>query len=86
MGTRQADNMGGIVNLASVDLNLLEPLIALLEERSVTRAAIRTQRSQPAVSASLALSASDRLRFTACSSTCSCSSRLRSVMSLPTPR
>jgi DNA-binding transcriptional LysR family regulator len=42
------------VNLASVDLNLLEPLIALLEERSVTRSAIRTQRSQPAVSASLA--------------------------------
>ena len=42
------------MNLASVDLNLLEPLIALLEERSVTRAAIRTQRSQPAVSASLA--------------------------------
>ena len=42
------------MNLASVDLNLLEPLIALLEERSVTRSAIRTQRSQPAVSASLA--------------------------------
>ncbi len=42
------------MNLASVDLNLLEPLIALLEERSATCAAIRTQRSQPAVSASLA--------------------------------
>jgi len=42
------------VNLASVDLNLLEPLIALLEERSVTRSAIRTQRSQPAMSAALA--------------------------------
>ena len=34
------------MNLASVDLNLLEPLIALLEERSVTRAAIRTQRQR----------------------------------------
>ena len=42
------------MNLASVDLNLLEPLIALLEERSVTRSAIRTQRSQPAMSAALA--------------------------------
>ena len=42
------------VNLAAIDLNLLEPLIALLEERSVTRSAFRTQRSQPAVSASLA--------------------------------
>lgn len=37
-----------------VDLNLLGPLQALLEERSVTRAAARLGVSQPAMSASLA--------------------------------
>lgn len=36
-----------------VDLNLLTPLRALLEERSVTRAAERLQMSQPAMSAAL---------------------------------
>lgn len=42
------------MNLASLDLNLLVPLDVLLEERSVTRAAARLGRSQPALSAALA--------------------------------
>jgi DNA-binding transcriptional LysR family regulator len=44
----------GDVNLASLDLNLLVSLDALLQERSVTRAAARMGLSQPALSASLA--------------------------------
>ena len=44
----------GPVNLASLDLNLLVSLDALLQERSVTRAATRMGLSQPALSASLA--------------------------------
>lgn len=40
-------------HLASVDLNLLVVLDVLLEERSVTRAAARLRRTQPAVSRSL---------------------------------
>ncbi|MEU3999900.1 LysR family transcriptional regulator [Streptomyces fungicidicus] len=39
--------------LASVNLNLLVPLLALLEERSVTRAAERVGLSQPAMSHAL---------------------------------
>ena len=42
------------MNLASLDLNLLVSLDALLQERSVTRAAARMGLSQPALSASLA--------------------------------
>jgi DNA-binding transcriptional LysR family regulator len=42
------------VNVASLDLNLLVSLDALLQERSVTRAAARMGLSQPALSASLA--------------------------------
>jgi DNA-binding transcriptional LysR family regulator len=38
----------------NVDLNLLVPLRALLEERSVSRAAERLHMSQPSLSASLA--------------------------------
>src|SRR5215218_10519192 len=45
---------GAGVNLASLDLNLLVSLDALLQERSVTRAAARMGLSQPALSASLA--------------------------------
>jgi DNA-binding transcriptional LysR family regulator len=45
---------GGPVNLASLDLNLLVSLDALLEQRSVTRAAAQVGLSQPALSASLA--------------------------------
>jgi DNA-binding transcriptional LysR family regulator len=41
------------VNLRGTDLNLLVPLQALLEERSVTRAAIRVHLSQPAMSRAL---------------------------------
>lgn len=41
------------VDLNTIDLNLLVALDALLEERSVTRAAERLQRSQPALSAAL---------------------------------
>jgi len=44
----------GAVKLASLDLNLLVSLDALLQERSVTRAAARMGLSQPALSASLA--------------------------------
>jgi DNA-binding transcriptional LysR family regulator len=42
------------VNLASLDLNLLVALDALLQQRSVTRAAAQMGLSQPALSASLA--------------------------------
>ncbi|UOR01885.1 LysR family transcriptional regulator [Leucobacter allii] len=41
-------------SLPAFDLNLLRPLLALLEERSVTRAADRLHLSQPATSAALA--------------------------------
>lgn len=44
----------GLDRLASVNLNLLVPLLALLEERSVTRAAERVGLSQPAMSHALA--------------------------------
>src|SRR6476469_4673095 len=44
----------GAGNLASLDLNLLVSLDALLQERSVTKAAARMGLSQPALSASLA--------------------------------
>ena len=40
--------------MASFDLNLIRPLLVLLEERSVTRAAARLNLSQPATSAALA--------------------------------
>jgi DNA-binding transcriptional LysR family regulator len=43
-----------LVNLASLDLNLLVALDALLQQRSVTRAAAQMGLSQPALSASLA--------------------------------
>jgi DNA-binding transcriptional LysR family regulator len=43
-----------VVNLASLDLNLLVSLDALLQQRSVTRAASQMGLSQPALSASLA--------------------------------
>ncbi|GGS94730.1 LysR family transcriptional regulator [Planobispora rosea] len=42
------------MNLASLDLNLVVALRALLEERSVTRAGLRIGLSQPATSAALA--------------------------------
>ena len=41
------------VHLRNLDLNLLVPLHALLEERQVTRAAERTFLSQPAMSRAL---------------------------------
>ncbi|WP_019925096.1 LysR family transcriptional regulator [Nocardia sp. BMG111209] len=43
----------GLDRLASVNLNLLVPLLAVLEERSVTRAAERVGLSQPAMSHAL---------------------------------
>jgi DNA-binding transcriptional LysR family regulator len=52
-GITEVDSLVG-VNLASLDLNLLVSLDALLQERSVTRAAARMGLSQPALSASLA--------------------------------
>ncbi|MGW4698476.1 LysR family transcriptional regulator [Kitasatospora cineracea] len=42
------------MNLATLDLNLLPALRALLEERNVTRAGLRLGLSQPAMSAALA--------------------------------
>ncbi|QEV19791.1 LysR family transcriptional regulator [Streptomyces alboniger] len=42
------------MNLASLDLNLVTALQALLEERNVTRAGLRVGLSQPAMSAALA--------------------------------
>jgi DNA-binding transcriptional LysR family regulator len=44
----------GETPVPAFDLNLLRPLLALLEERSVTRAAARLHLSQPATSAALA--------------------------------
>jgi DNA-binding transcriptional LysR family regulator len=41
-------------NVSSIDLNLLVALAALLEERNLTRAAERTNTSQPAMSGALA--------------------------------
>src|SRR6266513_3632546 len=43
-----------VTHLEGVDLNLLPPLAALLEERHVTRAAKRSGLSQPAMSRTLA--------------------------------
>lgn len=43
----------GLTRLAGVDLNLLVPLLALLEERSVTAAAARVGMTQPAMSHAL---------------------------------
>src|ERR1700751_232159 len=43
-----------VTHLEGVDLNLLPPLAALLEERHVTRAAHRSGLSQPAMSRALA--------------------------------
>lgn len=42
-----------LAELAALDLNLLVPLVALLEERHITRAAARCNLSQPAMSRSL---------------------------------
>uniref|UniRef100_A0AAU3H487 LysR family transcriptional regulator n=1 Tax=Streptomyces sp. NBC_01401 TaxID=2903854 RepID=A0AAU3H487_9ACTN len=54
MGDDEAGTTGsGLDRLASVNLNLLVPLLALLEERSVTRAAERVGLSQPAMSHAL---------------------------------
>src|SRR5258706_13995439 len=44
----------GLYRLASVNLNLLVPLLALVEERSVTKAAERVGVTQPAMSHALA--------------------------------
>src|SRR6266478_4256372 len=43
-----------VTHLEGVDLNLLPPLVALFEERHVTRAAARSGLSQPAMSRTLA--------------------------------
>ncbi|MFI9601200.1 LysR family transcriptional regulator [Streptomyces sp. NPDC052043] len=54
MSTEERGATGsGLDRLASVNLNLLVPLLALLEERSVTRAAERVGLSQPAMSHAL---------------------------------
>ena len=50
----QTTPQGAAINLASVDLNLLVALAALLEHRSVTRAAYDVGLSQPAMSRALA--------------------------------
>lgn len=52
--TEERHGAASLDRLASVDLNLLVPLLALLEERSVTRAAVRVGLSQPAMSHALA--------------------------------
>lgn len=44
---------GRLAELAALDLNLLVPLVALLEERHITRTAARCNLSQPAMSRSL---------------------------------
>ncbi len=58
-GSRVRQQRGGraedaeLARLAAIDLNLLVPLLALLEERSVTRAAARVGMTQPAMSHAL---------------------------------
>ena len=52
-GISRVDSVA-VVNLASLDLNLLVSLDALLQQRSVTKAAAQMGLSQPALSASLA--------------------------------
>ena len=54
MGGEEDTTASGLDRLASVNLNLLVPLLALLEEQSVTRAAERVGLSQPAMSHALA--------------------------------
>ncbi|MER5439909.1 LysR family transcriptional regulator [Streptomyces sp. NPDC002790] len=54
MSGEEDTGTSGLDRLASVDLNLLVPLLALLEEQSVTRAAERVGLSQPAMSHALA--------------------------------
>ncbi|WP_328563162.1 LysR family transcriptional regulator [Streptomyces coelicoflavus] len=49
----QGTTSSGLDRLASVNLNLLVPLLALLEEQSVTKAAERVGLSQPAMSHAL---------------------------------
>ncbi|WP_020106631.1 LysR family transcriptional regulator [Nocardia sp. 348MFTsu5.1] len=49
----QTASDSGLDRLASVNLNLLAPMLALLEEVSVTRAAVRVGMSQPAMSHAL---------------------------------
>jgi DNA-binding transcriptional LysR family regulator len=51
--THLSPNESTLSQLASVNLNLLVPLMALLEERSVSRAADRVGLSQPAMSHAL---------------------------------
>jgi DNA-binding transcriptional LysR family regulator len=52
--SEQGRQTSDLDRLAGIDLNLLVPLLALLEERSVTRAAARVGLSQPAMSHALA--------------------------------
>lgn len=52
-GSGLSSNESVLASLASVNLNLLVPLLALLEERSVTLAADRVGLSQPAMSHAL---------------------------------
>jgi DNA-binding transcriptional LysR family regulator len=52
-GGRAREEADGLARLAAVDLNLLVPLLALLEERSVTAAATRVGMTQPALSHAL---------------------------------
>src|SRR5687768_1422083 len=54
MPVRSDSALGCFVNLASLDLNLVVALRALLEERNVTKAGRRVGLSQPAMSAALA--------------------------------
>ncbi|MGW3917409.1 LysR family transcriptional regulator [Streptomyces sp. NPDC005070] len=53
MSGEKGTSASGLDRLASVNLNLLVPLLALLEERSVTKAAERVGLSQPAMSHAL---------------------------------
>lgn len=53
-GVRPERSGADLDRLAAVNLNLLVPLLALLEERSVTRAAERVGLTQPAMSHALA--------------------------------
>ena len=53
LGPHASQDGDGLARLAAVDLNLLVPLLALLEERSVTAAAARIGMTQPALSHAL---------------------------------
>jgi hypothetical protein len=63
------------VSAANLDLNLLHVLVALGESRSVSAAALKLEKSQPAVSARCASSGSPSATPSSCARATACSPR-----------